>query len=252
MESKKEKEFNKYKARGNQNWRAMRALDPRVFNAYQQARYGWILKLAGDIRGQKVLDVGCGGGSLTYLLAKAGADVIGVEQEELGLQFARENLASVGDKSLRYAFVHASAYQLPFAAETFDTVVSCEVIEHLQEPEKMLSEVQRVLKRGGKFILTTPYRLTEFPHDENHIKEYFPGEIQNILEKHFKDVGVKSTHNMLWRSIYTSVRGFGNRPLGKWFLNACALWFGWNPFMNDYTELGKFDTFSTICAWGTK
>ena len=167
--------------------------DPRVFNAYQQARYDWILKMAGDVRGKKVLDVGCGGGSFVYLLAKAGADATGVENEELGLEFARENLASVGGENLHYAFVHGSANELPFKPESFDVVVSCEVIEHLEEPENMLSEVSRVLKKGGKFILTTPYRLTEIPQDPNHVKEYFPEELKKMLEKYFRITDTSAT-----------------------------------------------------------
>ena len=132
-------------------------------------------------------------------------------------------------------------------------VVSCEVIEHLEEPENMLSEVSRVLKKGGKFILTTPYRLTEIPQDPNHVKEYFPEELKKMLEKYFKNVGLKATHHMLWRSIYAySFRAFGNRPLGKWFLNIIILLFRWNPFMIEYQKVAKFDLFSTICAWGSK
>ncbi|MBI4058023.1 methyltransferase domain-containing protein, partial [Candidatus Microgenomates bacterium] len=108
-----EKLFDKYKARGSMHWREMMSRDPRFFNAYQQARYDWILRVAGDIRGKKVLDLGCGDGSLTYLLAKNGAIVTGVDNEELGLQFARENLTSMKQqRELRYELITASAYQL--------------------------------------------------------------------------------------------------------------------------------------------
>lgn len=68
-----EKEFDKYKKLGSMHWQEMTSRDPRFFNAYQQARYDWILRVARDIRGKKVLDLGCGDGSLTYLLAKNGA-----------------------------------------------------------------------------------------------------------------------------------------------------------------------------------
>ena len=249
-----EKVFDKYKTRGNRNWEEMRSRDPRFFNAYQQARYEWILKLAGDIHDKKVLDLGSGGGSLTYLLAKAGAKVTGAEYDELGLEYAKKNLAEMNAQNkLDYSFVHASAYKLPFEKEYFDTVVHCEVIEHLAEPEKMLAEVLRVLKPGGKFILTTPYRLTEVPQDPNHIKEYFPEEIQMLLEKYFKNVGIKLTHHMFWRTLYTYPFWiYKNRPLGKWFINTFALLFGWNPFMRDYIITGKFDLFATICAVGYK
>lgn len=251
MEARSEKQFNKYKERGNQNWREMMSRDPRRFNAYQQARYEWILKIAGEVKGRRVLDAGSGGGALSYLLAKEGALVEGVEYDEIAVEYARKNIASA-DKTgrLRCAFMKGSVYELPFAAGTFDAVVSCEVIEHLKEPERMLAEIARVLKPGGIFVLTTPYRLTEIPQDENHVKEYFPGEIRTMLMKYFKEVEVKETHPLFWRSLYVhSFRWAGNRPLGKWVINALALWFGLNPFMVDYHK-GKFDLFAGICVWG--
>ncbi len=248
-----EKVFNKYESRGNQNWREMTARDPRRFNSYQQARYDWILKMAGDVRGKKVLDIGSGGGSLSYLLAKRGANVTGIEYEERGVQFARENLASADrGQRLRCAFLQGSAYELPFEAETFDVAVSCEVIEHLQEPDRMLREAARVLKPGGKMVLTTPYRLSEVPHDENHVKEYYPGELKALVAKYFSDAAVKETHHMFWRTLYTySVRVAGGRPLGKWAINALTLWFGWNPHLLDIKP-GKFDLYSSLLAWGSK
>lgn len=57
------------------------------------------------------------------------------------------------------AHVHAlaDAYQLPFGEGTFDVVVCAEVIEHMREPARALEEVRRVLKPGGKLLLTTPF-----------------------------------------------------------------------------------------------
>ncbi len=246
--------FDKYTIRGNQNWEEMMTKNPRSFNAYQQARYEWILRLVGEIKQKKVLDLGSGGGSLTYLLAKSGAEVIGAEYDELGIKYARENLQNVSkDKNLNYQFVQASAYNLPFPDDFFDVVVSCEVIEHLAEPEKMLKEMKRVLRSGGKFVLTTPYRLTEFPQDHNHVREYFPEELRVLLEKYFKAVEIKLTHHIFWRALYTyRFNFFGRRPAGRWIINILTLWFKRNPFMIDYQKLGKFDLFSTICTFGRK
>lgn len=254
METTPERKFDKYETRGNFHWKEFLSNDIRVYNAYHQSRHKWILKIAGSVRGKKVLDAGCGDGLLTYFLAKAGADVTGIDNEEQGLQFADKHLALMNsDKSLKYAFVNASVYQIPFPDESFDIVVSCEVIEHIPKPEKMVAEIARVLKRGGTFILTTPYRVTEFPSDPNHVREYFPSEMQTMLGTHFQNITVKLTHHMLWRSMYAyACRRFGNRPLGKWFLNTLVLLFRWDPFMINYEKPGKFDLFATICARGIK
>ena len=249
-----EKNFDKYKVRGSMHWREMTSRDPRIFNAYQQARYDWIIKLSGDVRGRKILDLGCGDGCLVYLLVKNGGLVTGVDNDELGIKFANENLASrLKNSKSNYRFVCSSVYDLPFPENSFDLVISSEVIEHLKEPNRLLAEAKRVLKSSGKIILTTPYRLTETPGDHNHVKEYYPEELKKNLGEYFADVNFKLTHHMLWRSLYTyAFRHFGNRPLGRWFINIPAVLFGWNPFMFGYKKTTKFDLFTIISIWGRK
>ena len=228
--------------------------DIRKYNAFQQGRYDWIIKMAGNLKGKKVMDLGCGDGALIYWLARKGANVVGVDNEELGLKFAESNL--VGQKNrynLKYELVLASAYDLPFEDGSFDVVVNCEVIEHLAEPERMLSEVKRVLKPSGKFVLTTPYRLTEKPADTNHVKEYFPGEIRQMLQKYFPEVGVKLTHHIFWYGLYSySFRRFKNRHFGMWLVNLLNFMTGWSPFMIDYKKPTKRDMFTQILAWGVR
>jgi len=246
--------FDKYKKRGSMHWREMTSRDPRVFNAFQQARYEWVIKIAGDFKNKKVLDLGCGDGCLVYLLAKKSGLVTGVDNDELGIKFADENLvARLKNLKNNYKFVCSSVYDLPFPESSFDLVISSEVIEHLQEPDRMLVEAKRVLKSSGKIILTTPYRLTETPSDHNHVKEYYPEELKKYIGEYFTDVEFKLTHHMLWRSLYTyAFRRLGNRPLGRWVLNIFILLFGWNPFMIDYKKMTKFDLFAIISIWGSK
>lgn len=248
------KDFDKYKTRGPVHWREFFSRDPRKFNAYLAARYGWILKFAGNVRGKRVLDMGCGDGVLSYLLAKEGADVIGTDTSDDGLRFAREQV-EVRDplKKLMCKFQYASVYDVPLPDESFDVVVSCEVIEHLSEPEKMLSEAQRLLKKDGMIILTTPYRITEVPQDENHVREYFPNELKSVVGTFFADTELQLTHHMLWRSLYTyGFRSLRGRAVGKWVINALTLLLSWNPFMIAYERPQKFDAFATICVVGKK
>jgi ubiquinone/menaquinone biosynthesis C-methylase UbiE len=243
-----EKDFVKYKERGSMHWRQMMSRSIRKSNAHQQARYGWVLRSVGDSKGKKVLDLGCGDGALSYWLARAGAQVTGVDNEPLGIQLAKENLHSVG-KDSQCTFVVASAYELPFPDQSFDFVVSSEVIEHVQHPEKMVAEARRVLKPGGKFVLTTPYRLTEFPNDPNHVKEYFPTEMEKMLKADFRTVEIKLTHHILWTGLFGyTFRRFKRRQFGYWFINALTLWFGHNPFMIEYPNPTKLDRFTQILA----
>jgi len=246
-----EKEFDKYKERGSMHWQEMISRDIRKFNAIQQSRYDWIIKTAGDIKGLSILDLGCGDGSLTYLMAKKGGIVIGADNNELGISFAKENLGNVrNSEKLKYNFVVASAYGLPFPDKSFDIIACCEVQEHVQDPEKLIREAHRVLKPSGKFILTTPYRLKEQPSDSNHVREYFPTEINAMFGKFFSNVEIKLFCHVFWYGLYiysfNRFKHFSTRHIGKLLINAVTLWFGQNPFMIDYPKPGKHDIFAQI------
>ena len=78
------------------------------------------------------------------------------------------------------ARIHASLESLPDAY--FDRVICTEVIEHASAPGDLLLEIARVLKPGGRLVVTTPIRLTEHPQDVNHVREWFPDEFIRIFE----------------------------------------------------------------------
>lgn len=249
---KTERDFVKYKERGNMHWREMMSHSLRGYNAVQQARYILILKNLGDTNDKRILDLGCGDGALSYLLAKAGAQVIGIDNEPLGIELAQENIKNL-PVARACEFVVGSAYELPFPDASFDHVASCEVIEHVQYPEKMISEAYRVLKPGGHLVLTTPYRTSEFPTDPNHVQEFYPSELEKLLQKNFSTVEIKLTHHVFWFGLYTyTVRPWQHRQPGRWLINALALWFGFNPFLISYDQPAKFDRFTQILAIATK
>lgn len=245
-----EKQFSKYHIRGSMHWREMMSRDIRKFNAVQQGRYDWLIHILGDVHGKKILDVGCGDGALSYCLTQQGSMVIGIDNEPLGIEMAQENFRQVGATG---TFLVGSAYELPFESNTFDHVVCCEVIEHLEMPEKMITEVYRILKPGGIFALTTPYRLSETPTDSDDLCEFFPSQIETLLTKEFSSVTVLPMQHIFWFGMYTySVRFAQRRQLGGWCINALALWFRWNPFMIEYSKPGKFDRFTEIFAFAKK
>jgi SAM-dependent methyltransferase len=101
-------------------------------------------------RGNRALDLGCGAGAFTAVLADAGADVIGVEVVEAALARAR---AAHGELDFRLVPIGGP---LPFADRSFDLVWASEVIEHVADTERWLAEVRRVMNPGGRLLLTTP------------------------------------------------------------------------------------------------
>lgn len=95
-----------------------------------------------------ILDVGCGSGALRLKLPKT-ANYVGID---LGLNFVK--FAKRTFKS--DAFIRCDAHYLPFKPERFDGVVCSEVLEHVKDPEKVLDECSRVLRKGAPLIISVP------------------------------------------------------------------------------------------------
>jgi 2-polyprenyl-3-methyl-5-hydroxy-6-metoxy-1,4-benzoquinol methylase len=100
----------------------------------------------------RVLDLGCGNGSLSHLIAQQGYEVVGVEDSEQGVAIARRSFPDCH-------FIQASIYDLPYAEleNYFDIVLSAEVIEHLLYPRELVRSAKKCLKPNCYLILTTPY-----------------------------------------------------------------------------------------------
>ncbi len=100
----------------------------------------------------RILDIGCGNGSLTFFLAQQGYQVVGLEASESGIRYARQKFNNC-------EFIVGSVYDaVPQNLEnSFDIVLSTEVIEHLYYPKELARYASKCLKPDGRFILTTPY-----------------------------------------------------------------------------------------------
>jgi ubiquinone/menaquinone biosynthesis C-methylase UbiE len=99
-------------------------------------------------QGWRVLDAGCGPGTITLGLARrvAPGQTVGIDIEDSQLGNAREEAEREG---LNLEFRKASAYELPFPDQSFDAVFSHALLEHLSDPGLALAELHRVLKPGG-------------------------------------------------------------------------------------------------------
>lgn len=109
-----------------------------------------------DLKDKEVLDIGCGFGWFElHALRGQVARIDGIELTDGDLATAR---AHIRDERAR--FNQGSAIAIPFPESSFDTVVSWEVIEHIPKntEDQMLQEARRVLREGGSFYLSTPFR----------------------------------------------------------------------------------------------
>ena len=131
--------------------------DPHTARAFDDRRFGGpigelvaeaqaaiILQMAGDVSGRPVLDVGTGTGRAALLLAKAGANVTGVDASEQMLAIARERAQAAGG-SIR--FLQRDAHALEFADRSFEVAISLRVLMHSPRWRVALSELCRVSAR---------------------------------------------------------------------------------------------------------
>jgi SAM-dependent methyltransferase len=136
------------------------------------------------VRGKRVLDAGCGEGYGTSMLAQAAATAKGVDLEAAVIRRAAARYANA-------SFDAANLVALPYPDESFDAVVSLQVIEHIHTPQEFLAECARVLVPGGLLLVSTPNRLTFSPHGVRnafHAFEFAPDELRTTVAKHFDNI----------------------------------------------------------------
>jgi 2-polyprenyl-3-methyl-5-hydroxy-6-metoxy-1,4-benzoquinol methylase len=115
---------------------------------------------ARDLAGKRVLEIGCGRGDFTCWLARQDprpAEIVAADFAEKAVRKGRAFAAERGLKDITWEIGDIQSIAHPDGC--FDTVISCETIEHVPRPRQALRELARVLKPGGRLLLTTPNYL---------------------------------------------------------------------------------------------
>jgi methionine biosynthesis protein MetW len=168
--------------------------------------------------GDDVLEVDCGPGVLASMMAARGAKVRGTDMSQVAVE---RTVA----KGIPCQQVDLDSEPLPFADDSFGTVVSNSAIEHRFFSEKSLAECLRVVKPGGTFIICLPNTahwicrlwllFGRFPYvrnsplDETHLRFFTVHEAKALCRKYGARVAAVDGHASLW------VRGFYPRPF-RW------------------------------------
>jgi ubiquinone/menaquinone biosynthesis C-methylase UbiE len=137
--------------------------------------------------GKTVLDIACGAGYGSALLAKTAAAVTGVDIDTATVQAAAERY-----QAPNLQFRQGSITSIPLPEDSFDVVVSFETLEHLAEHDQMLCEIRRVLRPGGLLVISSPDKeyYTDVPqyHNPFHVKELYKEEFRRLLQQYFPHV----------------------------------------------------------------
>ena len=124
-----------------------RSLIQRVWH---RRRFRWISGLVSEVDG-RVLDIGCDGATLTAVVAeKSGAKSV------VGIDIAKESVAYSKEKHPEFQLAIGHAEELPFRDAAFDMVFCSEVLEHVEHPERLLSEIKRCMTADGYCIVEVP------------------------------------------------------------------------------------------------
>jgi SAM-dependent methyltransferase len=118
-------------------------------------RYRYLFDRLGDVNGRRILELCCGNGYLAVYLARRGAFVAGVDISMAAVEHAHARVAANGCGG-RLVFLRNSAYELAFADDIFDFVISNSA-HHLRDWSRLGEEVHRVLKPGGRAIFVEPF-----------------------------------------------------------------------------------------------
>lgn len=151
-----------------------------------------------------VLDLACGSGYGSKLLAKAGAkEVIGVDIDKQAVAQAK-----IDHQLVNLRFVVDSAEELAQLADnSVELVTSFETIEHLKNYQAYLKALARVLTADGLALISTPNREVFGQKNPFHVKEFTRQELQTALEQHFEYVEILEQHNALASFIVGNKKG---------------------------------------------
>ena len=153
------------------------------------------------VSGGRVLDVGTGTGRLAIEFAKGipAVEVVGLDLSDVALELARDN-AQESQASSRVSFERGDAEDMPFGDDTFDLVISGNTLHLLENPVRMFNEIQRVLKLGGRFLVSD-FRRSWLGILTEHVRSaYSPEEVRNLLRRsELQDWKVKDS--LFWLSV---------------------------------------------------
>lgn len=136
------------------------------------------------------LDIGCATGNLVQRLVELGVDAYGIDVSEYAISQA-------GHIKNRLKQVDISSEKLPFQSNYFDLVTMLEVIEHVENEENIMNEINRLLRHDGVVYITTP--TPEAPPIPEHINIHDKNYWLNLFEKHgFKAEMIKPLYSYTW------------------------------------------------------
>ena len=206
----------------------------------------------GLVRGERLLDLGCGGGRHAFEAVRMGARVVALDAQADELTQVRDTIGAMLDAGQvrdddEAGVVQGNALRLPFPDDSFDRVIAAEVLEHIPDDAAAMAELARVLRPGGTMAVTVP--------------RFGPEAVNWALSEDYHNV--PGGHVRIYRrsSLLARLRGAGLRPLASHHAHALHSPYWWlrcavgprredHPFVRAYHRLLVWDI--TDAPWVTR
>ncbi len=160
-------------------------------------------------KNEKILDIGCGAGTLALYYTSRGNKVLGIDISNKAIVSARKSIKILNMKDVEFKIMN---FPIQIPKEKFDRIICSEVIEHLEDDILALNKVYKLLKPKGKAIITTPsknaplYKLgyaKGFDKRVGHLRRYTIEELMNKSQKvGFKIIETKKTEGIIRNFLY--------------------------------------------------
>ncbi len=127
-------------------------------STFHRYRVRKVLDIHTPARTDRVLDLGCGWGTITFALARQVHEIVGLDFSARAVELCNERLSQGSADNVRFVVGDATGTDMP--AESFDVIVAADLFEHLypDDSEAVAREAYRLLKPGGRFLVWTPCR----------------------------------------------------------------------------------------------
>ncbi|HJH27263.1 MAG TPA: hypothetical protein C5S37_10990 [Methanophagales archaeon] len=196
-----------------------------------------------------ILDAGCGrGGKLHDLCSEKNAELaVGIDMSSSFIKDAANS------KFEKCSFVTGSIEELPFKPNTFDEIHCFHVLEHVHEPEKVISELERCLRRNGKLFVSVPHhrienlvgkRIPGYFSPRMHQRIFYRCELMGLIEKNGLKVD-KANNSGFFTAIFNTYRfivmksSFEEQSGGIEEWSIILKFLGWLDFLSRPFSAGK-------------
>jgi SAM-dependent methyltransferase len=206
----------------------------------------------GVVRGEKLLDLGCGFGRHAFQAVRLGARVVALDAQSNEVSQVRDTIGAMVDagevgRDEEAGAVQGNALSLPFSDGSFDRVIASEVLEHIPDDTAAMAELSRVLRPGGRMAVTVP--------------RYGPEMVNWALSHEYHDV--PGGHVRIYRrsTLLERLKGAGLKPLASHHAHALHSPYWWvrclvgpkrddHPVVKAYHRLLVWDI--TSAPWITR